>query len=197
MGPVAGETDIGVLDLRDPERSGEAASLLLASFARHLMEPGAVPDSVHQRVRQLVVDQIGIQIGCADLPWSTAVHDYLARLGSKGTATVMAHGTRMHPELAAFVNAAFGHGQDFDDTCMLVQTHAGAVVIPVALAVGEHVGASGAEVLAAATAGLEVILRVAHSATGGRSMTTLDRTAGSVALSTTQPSSPSSQAPPC
>ncbi|MCU4186327.1 MmgE/PrpD family protein [Acidiferrimicrobium sp. IK] len=122
-----------------------------------------LPPAVLAVAARVIQDQIGIQVGCARLPWSTQVHEYVCRQGGVASATVVVHGTATSPELAAFANATFGHAQDFDDTTPLVQTHAGAVIVPVALAIGEQVGASGAQVLRAVTVGLEVMLRVAHS----------------------------------
>jgi 2-methylcitrate dehydratase PrpD len=144
-----------------------SAAQALARFARRQMEAPTTPERVTNKTMQLVVDQIGLQLGCAELPWSRAVHDYIASFSALGPATVVAYGGKVHPEHAAFANATFGHGQDFDDTCMRVQTHVGASVIPVAIAVGEEVGASGEAVLRAASAGLEVMLRVAHSVSPG------------------------------
>lgn len=143
------------------------AAQALAHFAWEQMETSSVADPILEKTGELVVDQIGLQLGCADLPWSRAVHDYVTSFGSGGPSTVVGYGTKAHPEHAAFANATFGHAQDFDDTCMRVQTHVGACVIPVAIAVGEEVGASGEEVLRAASAGLEVMLRVAHSVSPG------------------------------
>ena len=122
-----------------------------------------IPDRVRNHAIELITDQAGLQVACARLPWSEAVTSYFSDARAPGNATVVYHGWKAHPETAAFVNAAFGHGQDYDDTCQLVQTHAGAVIIPVALAVGEHVGATGRQVLRATVAGLEVMLRVAHA----------------------------------
>ncbi|HEY8524652.1 MAG TPA: MmgE/PrpD family protein [Acidimicrobiales bacterium] len=138
------------------------AARQLARFARDIYAHGA-PESVTGRAAEILVDQLGLQIGCARLAWCEAVHDYVCSVRSEGPSTVLVHGARAHPEVAAFANATFGHGQDFDDTCMKVQTHAGAVVVPVALAVGEAVGAHGSELVRAIVAGLEVMLRAAHA----------------------------------
>lgn len=135
----------------------------LAEFAYDLFHGGDLPADVFGKAVQVVIDQIGLQIGCARLPWSKAVYDYVESINGGGHSTVVAYGLKTSPELAAFANAAFGHGQDFDDTTMMVQTHAGAVVVPVALAIAEQTGASGEEFLRAVAAGLEVMLRAAHS----------------------------------
>jgi 2-methylcitrate dehydratase PrpD len=134
----------------------------LARFAAGVLAT-PLDERLRAKVQQLVVDQIGLQVAGCDFPWSQAVYDYALDTSTTGRSTIICHGTKCHPEQASFVNATFGHAQDFDDTCMEVQTHVGAVVMPTAIAVGEHVGASGEEVLRAAAAGSEVMLRAAHA----------------------------------
>lgn len=134
----------------------------IAAFARevYLHGPGA---EALELARNVTLDQIGLQIGCSRLASSVATHAYVRRTARPGAATVLVYGDRLTPEGAAFSNAAFGHGQDFDDTCRTAQTHAGAVVVPTAIAVGEEVGATGEQALRAICAGLEVMLRTAHA----------------------------------
>ncbi|HEV3001444.1 MAG TPA: MmgE/PrpD family protein [Solirubrobacteraceae bacterium] len=141
--------------------TGRPLSATVAAFARSVFTDGA-PEHAMRMTRRVALDQVGLQIGCAHLPWSLVARDYARASARDGSATVLVHGDRLTPEGAAFANAAFGHGQDFDDTCRPAQTHAGAVVVPTAVAVGEEVGATGEQVARAIAAGLEVMLRVAH-----------------------------------
>ena len=123
----------------------------------------ALPYRLKNKLKELIIDQIGIQIGCAKFPWSQAVYKHARFFPSHGKSTIVYYGDHLSPEQSAFVNACFSHSQDFDDTCLKVQTHPGAVVIPVAFAIGEEIGASGEEILRAIAAGMEVMLRVAYS----------------------------------
>jgi 2-methylcitrate dehydratase PrpD len=143
--------------------AGQTVAGELASFAYEVFRDGELPADVLALAEQILIDQIGLQIGCSRLPWSEAVFRYIESLGGQGGATVVARGLRTNAENAAFVNAAFGHGQDMDDTCTLVQTHAGAVIVPVALAIAEETGATGEQLLRAIALGLEVMLRAAYS----------------------------------
>jgi len=133
----------------------------VAAFALRMRHEGP-GERVRTLARRVVLDQIGLQVGCARLPASVVAHEYVRRTARTGTATVLVHGDRLSAEGASFANAAFGHGQDFDDTCRPAQTHAGAVVVPTAVAVAEEVGANGQATLRAIAAGLEVMVRVAH-----------------------------------
>src|SRR5207245_3919723 len=58
----------------------------------------------------------------------------------------------------SFLNVTFGSSFDADDTHVGAMLHPGVAVWSAALAVGEHVGASGPEVLAAVVAGYETII---------------------------------------
>ena len=58
------------------------------------------------------------------------------------------------------INGATGHALDFDDTNLVGGLHATAVVLPAALALAEEIGASGADLLCAYIAGVEVCARL-------------------------------------
>jgi 2-methylcitrate dehydratase PrpD len=75
--------------------------------------------------------------------------------------------TRYTPPGAALVNGVLAHSLDFDDTHAAGTLHPGAPVIPAAIAAGEMVGASGADILGAIIAGYEVTCRIAVSLPAG------------------------------
>lgn len=144
-----------------------AATRELVKFARECYRSN-LSNALSDKLKSLVFDQIGLQIGCATLPWCKTTYNYYSKIFPvQGKSTIAYYGDKVSPEQAAFANGTFGHGQDYDDTCLKVQTHPGAVIIPVALAMGEEVGASGHQVLKAIAAGMEVMLRVAHSVSPG------------------------------
>lgn len=140
---------------------------ILVAYAQDLYERG-LPRSLERKVKELIQDQIGLQLGCSEFSWSQAVYKYQQESAlSVGQSSVFHYGDKVSPEIAAFINSTFGHAQDFDDTCLMVQTHPAAVIVPVGMAIGEAVGASGKEVLAAIACGLEVMVRIAHSVSPG------------------------------
>ena len=109
--------------------------------------------------------------GVSDWDFNDARHDaestasFLGAVRAMGMAAgnsgVFGDAARYTPAGAAFLNGALAHSLDFDDTHAAGSLHPGAPVIPAALAAGEMVGASGADVLAAIVAGYEVTCRVA------------------------------------
>jgi 2-methylcitrate dehydratase PrpD len=148
--------------MQHPAATRELVRFALECYHSDLNDPLA------EKIKSLIFDQIGLQIGCATVPWSRTVYKYNSKtFPADGNSTIAYYGDKVNPEQAAFANASFGHAQDFDDTCLKVQTHPGAVIIPVAVAMGEETGASGLQVMKAITAGMEVMLRVAHSVSPG------------------------------
>ncbi|MBU1745985.1 MAG: MmgE/PrpD family protein, partial [Proteobacteria bacterium] len=65
------------------------------------------------------------------------------------------------PEMAALVNGTMGHALDYDDMSVSPISHPSVFLAPAILAVGESIGASGLEALAAYVVGYEVACCVA------------------------------------
>ena len=119
-----------------------------------------VPGDVVRYAKLLVLDQLGCQIAFATRPWSARYRTGVLAMGAAQGATVVYYGDKVTVSDAAFLNSAFGHGDEFDDTHIKSPTHPGAVVIPAVLAVAEHGRRSGRDVLEATIAGYEVQLRL-------------------------------------
>jgi 2-methylcitrate dehydratase PrpD len=81
--------------------------------------------------------------------------------GAKGVpeATVLGCG-KVQKEVAAFCNAFMIRVSDLDDGHREAMGHPAGVVFATALAIGEHIGASGAEVITAIVVGYEVYVRI-------------------------------------
>ena len=79
----------------------------------------------------------------AVLPWSVAYLDAVKSLGTGTGATVVYHGDKLSLDQAAFVNSAFGHGGEFDDSQLGSNTHSGAVIVPTVMALAERQKLSG------------------------------------------------------
>ena len=130
----------------------------------------ALPADVVDRARFLLLDLVGNIVRARHDAESTA--SFLAATRAMGMASgnagVFGDTARYTPAGAALLNGALAHSLDFDDTHAAASLHPGAPVIPAALAAGEMVGASGADVLAAIIAGYEVTCRVALALPAGQ-----------------------------
>ncbi len=128
-----------------------------------------LPPDVVNRARFLVLDLVGNIVRARHDAESTASFLAAARaMGmGNGNAGVFGDPARYTPAGAAFLNGALAHSLDFDDTHAAGSLHPGAPVIPAAIAAGEMVGASGADVLAGIIAGYEVTCRIALALPAG------------------------------
>ncbi|MBW4092995.1 MAG: MmgE/PrpD family protein [Proteobacteria bacterium] len=128
-----------------------------------------LPPEVTDRARFLLLDLIGNIVRARHDAESTDSFLRAVRaLGfAGGNSGVFGDAARYTPPGAALLNGALGHSLDFDDTHAAGSLHPGAPVIPAALAAGEMVGASGADVLAAIVAGYEVTCRIALALPAG------------------------------
>ena len=128
-----------------------------------------LPPEVVNRARFLVLDLVGNIVRARHDAESTDsfVNTVRAMGMANGNCGVFGDSARYTPTGAAFLNGALAHSLDFDDTHAAGSLHPGAPVIPAALAAGEMVGASGADVLAGIIAGYEVTCRVALALPAG------------------------------
>ncbi|MEU6642596.1 MmgE/PrpD family protein [Saccharomonospora sp. NPDC046836] len=122
-----------------------------------LTKPAAqLPDTVLRAAVDRVVDTVGVGLAGARTPAAEAVaRAALADAGRSGVP-VWGHGVRTPARTAVLVNGTAAHALDFDDSIFGTIMHIGALVVPVALAVGEEVGATGHELLAAVACGYQV-----------------------------------------
>src|SRR5687768_8172273 len=84
-----------------------------------------VPDDMRGIAIDLLVDQIGIQIGCAHLPWAQAVRDTYRAAGGAGEATSVVYGDKLPVLNTTFINSVFGHSFEYDDANPLIHGHIG------------------------------------------------------------------------
>src|SRR5215831_20661178 len=131
----------------------------LASFAADL-DPAALPAEVRQKLGWLLLDYLRVCSIGARLPWSGWARRYVDVVGKAGAAHVLFSPRRLNPQHATFLNVAYGASFDGDDTHVGAMLHPGVAVWSAALATAEHVGGSGADVVAAVVAGYETAIRI-------------------------------------
>jgi 2-methylcitrate dehydratase PrpD len=137
-------------------------SAQLAAYAAEFRLADASAEVV-RFAKRAVLDQLGCQIAGATLPWSLQFRDAVLSTGTGGDATVAYHGDRVSVDNAAFLNSAFGHGNEMDDASVRTPSHCGAVAVPAGIAVAEHVRSPGSRVLEAVIVGYEVMMRISYA----------------------------------
>ena len=111
-------------------------------------------------VSLLMRDQIAVQIGSSAMPWSRKVLSYIQKRQRDGQSRVTASDLKMSAMDAAFVNASYGHGFEYDDAHRESASHPGCCVVPAALAIGEGLDSTMEDVITAIVVGYEVYTRI-------------------------------------
>jgi len=119
-----------------------------------------IPENVKEHARRFILDNFGCQIAGATLPWSKDYHRVITQTRSGNGATVAYYGDRLAPDDAAFLNSAFNHANETDDTHLKSPTHPGGIAVPAALAMAEYAKGDGEKLLLAVIAAYEVQIRL-------------------------------------
>jgi len=123
-----------------------------------------IPADVRHAACRHLLDGLGTGLAAAREGAADPAVTVAIGLGGPPEATVLGGRTRISAPAAALATGTLVHALDFDDTHAGGLVHATAAVLPATLAVGEQVGASGADVLTAAVIGYEVVCRTAAAA---------------------------------
>jgi 2-methylcitrate dehydratase PrpD len=126
----------------------------------------ALPEEVVERAKLLVLDQLGVQLRGARLPHVQPVRELAARSEGRAEATAVDSSVLVSASQAAWVNGTLGHSAEFDDAHMAAW-HTSSAVVPAAMALAERDDRTGAEVLAAVVAGVQVMGVLGTVAGGG------------------------------
>lgn len=133
----------------------------VAEFAAGARVEAFPPEAV-ERVKLHLLDAVGIMLGAyaTDHPVAKGMIRLARESGGRAEATLVGAGEKVACADAAMANAVLANFLDFSDGHFM-GGHINDRLVPVCLAVGERVGASGREVLAALLAGYEVYIHLA------------------------------------
>ena len=138
----------------------------MASYSRALAEwvlglrRGDLPADIVETAKLRLLDTIGIMLAATMTPIGQAARTGALAMGSGTTSRIVGFGDRCSAMTAALAGGTLAHAMDFDDTHDPSLVHPSAATVPAALAVGEMVEASGADLLIAIAAGNEVSCRL-------------------------------------
>ena len=108
----------------------------------------------------MLYDTIGGMIASAALPTCQPVVDMVKEMGGTQQCSIVGHPVKTSVLLAALANGTIGHGDEVDSTGQHGTGHFAAVMVPVAISVGQYAKVSGKELLRALTLGSEVSARI-------------------------------------
>src|SRR5262245_53473023 len=114
-----------------------------------------VPPIAIERVRDLVLDSIGVQFAGMSVSTGRLLCEWIEVQGAAPLCTVTARSFKTTPSFAALANGAAAHALEFDDIAPF-SSHPASPLTAAALAVGEKLGSSGRDVVVAWLVGWEV-----------------------------------------
>jgi 2-methylcitrate dehydratase PrpD len=126
-----------------------------------------VPGPVVERAKLHILDAIGLAFASTRQDYGQATMQGMGAVAGPGDCSVIGMDGRLPVRDAALVNAVLIHGLDFDDTHLASIVHPTCTSLPVALSLGEHLGISGADLLAGFLLGAETSIRIGLAADGG------------------------------
>jgi 2-methylcitrate dehydratase PrpD len=114
-----------------------------------------LPRDAVEKAKRTALDCMGAALAGVAEPVSQTVTCYVTKLGGTPQSSVFGAGIKVSVADAALANGCIAHALDYDD-CGVKIGHPSVLVLPAVLSLGEHLGASGRDILTAYILGLEV-----------------------------------------
>ena len=145
---------------RQPTYSETLSSFIASDAAREL------PSRVTECAKLHMLDVIGTAIAATKFDFSERALGGLQSADEPGRHSVIGFPVRLAMRDAALLNGILAHGLDYDDTHPGAIVHPSSSTFPCALAVGEKVAASGADLVRAYALGVDIATRIGVAAAG-------------------------------
>ncbi len=143
-------------------KSAETVTETLADYFSAFAKAD-ISEKVITEARRLVVDYFGVALAGSRTDSGKLASEYVFSQGGIGDATIIGSDKRVPAASAAFANAISEHSIELDDVDVEALFHHGPPVVSAALAVGQKIGATGAQVLKAIVAGCEMMNRLSRA----------------------------------
>jgi 2-methylcitrate dehydratase PrpD len=120
-------------------------------------------DGVEREAHRTFLNWVGCAIGASRHPAVEAALAAVRDLSPSAQASLLGRGERVDMAGAAMLNGIASHTFDYDDTHLATIIHPAGPVASAALAVAEHLGASGRQLIDAMVIGIDVACRVGNA----------------------------------
>ena len=122
-----------------------------------------IPDDVLRTGEACLLDTLCVALAGCQEQLVDILESVVSEFGRTEGATLIGRGRKSGAPDAALVNGSAAHALDFDDMHIASASHPSVPTIAAALAVAEHVHASGADLLRAIVLGVETTVRIGES----------------------------------
>jgi 2-methylcitrate dehydratase PrpD len=133
-----------------------------------------VPTVAVERVRNLVLDSLGNQFAGMAVSTGRLLSEWVRAQGGAPVCTVTAHDFKTTPAFATLVNGAASHALENDDIATF-SSHPNSPLTAASIALGEKLGSSGREVVAAWVIGWEITAQTMKVCLGPRGNELINR----------------------
>src|SRR5262245_40265966 len=114
-----------------------------------------IPREAVEKAKRTALDCLGAALAGVVEPVRQTITGYVMKLNGPLQASVFGSGLKVSVQDAALANGVIAHALDYDD-CGVKIGHPSVLILPAVLSLGEHMGASGRDILAAYILGLEI-----------------------------------------
>ena len=162
---------MSVQPLHTPTAPAPAAAQALsisqqvAEFAANLTYK-SISKATRENAKYHVLDVVGTAIAATRFDFAQHALSGLLGIAEGGKNSVIGMGVKLPLRDAVLLNGILAHGLDYDDTHPGAIVHPSGSAFPCSLGVGEHVDASGKDLLTAYALGVEIATRVGVAAHG-------------------------------
>jgi 2-methylcitrate dehydratase PrpD len=169
---ISASLPVGVFarqELRGGARVAPASSALkLAQFLNKTKYSDLPPKAV-EHARMIIASTLASAAQGSVIGSARILRDLAKEHGGRSDATIWFDGTKLPAHEVARVNAALSDAAASDDSDIRNTAHEGTTLASAGLAIAEHTGASGQDLLLAMVIGYEAAGRIGDARRGGRS----------------------------
>jgi 2-methylcitrate dehydratase PrpD len=144
------------------DHNAPAITEMLAKFVVNHPSKGW-SDAVDNEAQRTFANWLGCAIGPSEHETMQAALAAVNELAPAAQASLLGRKEKVDIANAALLNGISSHTFDFDDTHLKTIIHPAGPVASAILALGEHIGASGRDILDALVIGIEVFCRVGNA----------------------------------
>lgn len=115
-----------------------------------------MPVGAIKTAKQAMMDCLGCTLLGAVQPIGKIISEFVIEAEARPVASIVGHGEKTAPHLAALANGIMAHAEDYDDISLGIYGHPSPPLLPAVLALGEQYRVSGRRVIEAYITGFEV-----------------------------------------